>query len=343
MCDGRAGRLASGSCRSGGQGVAAVGERVDQAVGDEAVQGAFALGAGRARPGRGRVCPPGPAAPRRTSSSSPRTWRSVPAKPWVRRGGARVGGRAGGAPGAAVGDRALRRSAGRAAMHTSAPSSIRATLNRAARAGVAGQQRPRRRRGRALVEGGPGRPGPSTARATTRRTLVSTTGVPLAEGERRHRPRGVGADAGQAQQRVDVVGHDPAEAPGDLTRALVQAQRAARVAELAPHPHRVTRRVPRRASAGVGHRSSHARVGRQHPGDRGLLQHDLADQHGPRRSRPGRATAGRAPRGRTRPAPAGPGRRRAPACGSWHVRHARRTPRRVGPCARRSRRPERSR
>ena len=106
--------------------------------------------------------------------SSPRTCRSVPANRCGRFTGPSYGGlpAARHAHDATTGQSAHR---GVRAVQTSAPSSIEATPKRAARAGSAGSSAATAARSRA-VDGGPASPWPSTARATTRRTFVSTTG-----------------------------------------------------------------------------------------------------------------------------------------------------------------------
>ena len=63
-------------------------------------------------------------------------------------------------------------------------------------------------------------------------------------------------------------------------RGLAQPQRAARVAELAPGADHVGRRGRGQVGRG-GPAGEPVPPDRLHPGDRCLLQHDLADQHGP--------------------------------------------------------------
>ena len=157
------------------EGEAAVLELLGQAVDEQRVQAAVALGGvgpggvehAGARPGSGEA--------RSTSSSRPRTCRSVPANACTAPAGAVVRGPPGGDP------RARRRTGqapqrGARAVQTTAPSSISATDASAAprvvgrQEGVdVGQVGPAR--------AGPASPAPCTARATTRRTFVSTTGL----------------------------------------------------------------------------------------------------------------------------------------------------------------------
>ena len=120
-------------------------------------------------------------------------------------------------------------------------------------AGVGGQQRLDRGAGRGRSTAGPASACPSTARATTRRTLVSTTGTPLPEGERRDGPGGVRADAGQREQRVDV-GRAPS--PPNSSRDAHARRRAAagrgagsRACPTSAPPRPARRRPARPASA----------------------------------------------------------------------------------------------
>ena len=169
------------------------------------------------------------------------------------------------------------------AVHTVAPSSIKATENRAPQ--HRGQQRgyvgevawramPGRRPGRAPPWRPPAarwcrRPAPAVGRRSTRWP-----------GRCRRRSR-------QRQQGFDVGGHHVAVLGGDRDRALVQP--LGRRADSPACPRRAARR-PRRAAAvadGVGQRATQSsQIGS--PGlHRGLLQHELADQNLPRRD-PGR-------------------------------------------------------
>ena len=227
---------------SAGQGVAAVGQRVDQAVGDQAVQRALPLHAARPRPGPAPACGTGPAAARSTSSSRPRTWRSVPVKRCGRARGPGVRGGAGAQPGAlpASGHSGQRGRAGRADQ--------RAQLHQ--RDAEARGARPARRaaasataaRSRA-VAGGPGSPCPSDAAGHDPAHVRVDHRHPLPERERRDGPRGVRADAGQRRAAPRRrAGTSPPKSSRMRHRAGVQAQRPARVAELAPHPHRLARR-----------------------------------------------------------------------------------------------------
>ena len=107
----------------------------------------------------------------------------------------------------------------------------------------------------------------------------------------RPRPRCSRRRPGSASSSSYAAGHLAAVPLDDRGRRGVQPQRAARVAEPAPGAHRLTGGSAAR-SAGVGQRSSHASCTGQHPGDRRLLQHELArpapttgDADGPRQGR----------------------------------------------------------
>ena len=201
---------------------------------------------------------------------------------------------AGGPPGADRLAAGRPRSAATRAVQTSAPSSMKAALARAARGRLGGQQLlggdqvgrpwwPARRRARRPPPGRPAggrwcRPPGAAGRTRTRRPPGPCTSP----------------TPGQRQQRVQVGGHLAAVPLHDRHRALVQPQRPARVAEPAPHPDRLRRRCPRpaRPASASGPASL---PGREDPDDRRLLQHDLADQDRPgadaRAARHGRSRA----------------------------------------------------
>ena len=125
---------------SGGQGVAAVVQGVDQAVLDQGWTGRVRVGGRRPRRRPGPAFSTGPVESRRTARRRPRHWRSVPAYVWPLRGGPSWGGLPDQAPGARRRRRGQSAQRGARAVQTRAPSSITATAQRAATAGSAGQQ-----------------------------------------------------------------------------------------------------------------------------------------------------------------------------------------------------------
>ena len=152
------------------------------------------------------------------------TCRSVPCQACPRRGGPVVGrppGRAATRTGPRRGHSPQR---GERAVQTRAPSSITATFQVAAVAAVVRQQP---RRPAAVSAAGqaraPGARGRSTARACTRRTLVSTTRGAAAEGEAGDRGGGVGADA-----RAGPAALEGRRAPGRRAAATIAAAAACR-------------------------------------------------------------------------------------------------------------------
>ena len=197
-----------------------------------------------------------PDASRASESSRPGT-AVVPAQAWPRRGGRRTPGgrRAARRTGPATGQSAQR---GFAAVQTSAPSSITATAQLGGGLVVAGST------GGGQVPLGPGerrrRGARRPARAGEDAADVGVEhDVPPAEGEGGDRGGGVVADARAAPAARRGVGTSPSCRSTMTPRGGVQPQRPARVAEPAPGPHRLARRLGRR-SAGVGHRSSQARA-----------------------------------------------------------------------------------
>ena len=106
-------------------------------------------------------------------------------------------------------------------------------------------------------------------------------GVPLPVSERRDRGGGVLADARQGSQLVEPERHLATMPIGDHRGAGVQPQRPAWIAQSAPRMDRLARR--RSGQRRRGRPASHPGVvGGQHPGHRGLLQHELRDDHLPR-------------------------------------------------------------
>ena len=125
-------------------------------------------------------------------------------------------------------------------------------------------------------------------RATGRHPAQDATDVgvedgdALAEGEGPHRRGGVLADAGQGPQVGVGRGHRAVVPLVDQAGGRVQPEGSSGIAEAAPHPHRLAGAVRRQR----GRRRPPGQppdVRRQHPADRRLLQHDLADQHAPGR------------------------------------------------------------
>ena len=222
----------------------------------------------------------GASAARRTSRRRPRTWRSVPAYVWTALRGPVYSGWPGGPPRAQVADRAH-----------AAPGRPRRADDRAQ------LHQPRRDHRRAGVGGGQERVdvgevgrhprGPGVARAVDRpRDHPPDVRVdhraPPPVPERRDRPRGVGADARQRLKRVHIGRHDAAVRVADRLGRGVQAQRPARVAELAPRPQDLG---PARGGQRGGRRPG--RHPRRPDGldarHRRLLEHELADHDAPRR------------------------------------------------------------
>ena len=265
----------------------------DQPVLDQAGQAALAAGRRSAR--RRRAAPVHRARRCRasTASSRPRHCRSVPAQVCAVRGGPSYAGWPARAPGAQVGDRAVvaarvgapcrpgrRAPSPRPTRSRRSASSSGSSLGRHVALGPGDRRRP-------------GTPRRCTARASTRRTLVSSTTWRRPKAKRRDRGGGVVADA-----RAAPAGRRTTPAPrrrGCSTIAVgrgVQPQRAARVAEPAPRPDRL--------AGGLGGQVGRGRpalepglVDREHPRDRGLLEHELRDHHRPRARRPARARAAR--------------------------------------------------
>ena len=212
----------------------------------------------------------------------PRHWRSVPAHAWPRRGGPSYAGKP--APRQAqrsaigqVSQRGLARGADQ-----------RPQLHGADRPGGGGRGIVGEQRRRHVALG---------ARDRGRRELHARDGphqdppdvgveddVPLAEGEAGDGRGGVVAHARQREQVVVRRRDLAAVALDDRDRGGVEAQRPTGVAQPAPHPHRLTGGL-----LGEGGRGrppvEPGRVDRQHPGDRRLLEHELADHDGPRRGR----------------------------------------------------------
>ena len=145
----------------------------------------------------------------------------------------------------------------------------------------------------AAVAGSRGSSTPRTTRDSTRRTLVSTTGVRAPNAKAATARAVYSPMPGSASSSSTESGTTPPCSIGDRGGGGVQPQRPARVAEPSPGPDRggggVGGQIRRASASGAASRSIH----RQHPDHRRLLQHHLADQHRPRRRRRVAATAGR--------------------------------------------------
>ena len=252
FCDGSA---SLSGCGSGGEGVAAAVVGLDdQAVGEQA---------GRARSrwtasdqtASSRARATLPSASRSTAISRPRTWRSVPAQAWPRRGGPSYAGRPASVPGAQVVDRAASQR-GLAAVQTRAPSSITATAQVAGC--VVGDQRlgPLAlglgdRRGRELH---------AAHRAGEHPAHVGVEhGVAGPEREGRDRAGGVVADPRQREQ-VLVGRPAPRRRAGPRSPWQRRAGAAPGAGSRAgPTPGPLRRSAPRRAPAGSARSPSRTR------------------------------------------------------------------------------------
>ncbi len=128
-----------------------------------------------------------------------------------------------------------------------------------------------------------GRARPVTDRASTRRTLVSSDRMAMSERERRDGGCRVVADARQRPElRRTTAGtcrHGARRSP----RRRVQAERPARGTRAVPRPGSPRPVAATARSAGAGHRSMPGTPHRLDAGDRSLLEHELADEHAPRR------------------------------------------------------------
>ena len=115
-----------------------------------------------------------------------------------------------------------------------------------------------------------------------------------AEGEAGDRRGGVGADAGQVEQLGVAVRHLAAVAlaPSRWPRRAGAGPGAGSRAGPRPAPRR--RERPRPGRPASGQRAIHSCQTGSHPGDRRLLEHDLATRRRPRASYRRRARAGRA-------------------------------------------------
>ena len=235
------------------QGVAAVREGIDQAVGDQPVQGPGQLH--RVGPDRLEVSLRGgdsAVAQQREQPSAALPVRAlVTLGPAPGRGGLR--GAAGGQPGAVPGHRAggtarIGRGADDRAQfhHRDGPSGRDRGLGRQQRFGQPSLGRRRRLPGRGWP---PDQPGQHAA------DVGVEHGMPLAEREAGHGRGGVAADARQGQQGVDVGRHRPAVPRGHDGGRLVQPQRAPRVPSR-PHCLIASPAGSAARAAGVGHRAS---------------------------------------------------------------------------------------
>ena len=284
-------------------------DRDRQAVGEQRGQAPRALFRVGGHAGQRPFAAPRLGLPRSAAMIRPRTCRSVPCQVCT----ARLA-----SPATDPASRHRHRSAsghdpqaGARAEQTSAPSSITAAENLAALAGGCGSSESISARS-AAVAGSRGSSRPRTTRDSTRRTLVSTTGVRAPNANAATARAVYSPIPGSVSSSATEVRHDAVMLDRDRGGRRVQPQRPAGVAEPLPGPDgggggvrgQIGRRRPAREPA---------LVHRQHPDDRGLLQHHLADQDGPR-AKPraaARAGPGRAGR-RTRSA----GRRRAASGGA---------------------------
>ena len=103
----------------------------------------------------------------------------------------------------------------------------------------------------------------------------------LSEGQGCHGPGGVGADAGQRLQQLDVAGHAASVLADDDRGGSLEVHRTAVVAQPCPGPQHLRRRC---LGQRPGRREALQEAG---PGlidarDLRLLGHDLSHQHGPR-------------------------------------------------------------
>ena len=220
-----------------------------QPVGEQAVEAAVALD----RVGPGRVQP---AAVHRPVGLADHRQQPAAALPVGAGPGLHLAGAARRTPGGRPRARRTGRRPGSvaprvAAVQTSAPSSITATDQVAAVASSSGSSAV------ASVALGLGDRGGRELRARQRRAEHAADvgvehGVAAAERERRDRRGGVVADARQREQVVVGRGHLAAVALDDRGRGGVQPERPARVAEPAPGPDRLARRLRPRGRPGVG-------------------------------------------------------------------------------------------
>ncbi len=105
--------------------------------------------------------------------------------------------------------------------------------------------------------------------------------MPLPVRERGHRGGRVLTDAGQCQQLRVARRYVPAVPFRYGDGGAVQPQGPARIAEPAPGAHRLARGLLGQVG-GAGPAGQPLLVDGQHPVDRGLLEHELADHHTPR-------------------------------------------------------------
>ena len=223
--------------------------------------------AGRRRPTPGRAAGAAPArsASRSTPSSSPRTWRSVPAYRW----GRRVGPAGASRPDArqaqtdSTGQTPQRGDAGgadhRAELHEGGAGQGRRRPVRRAAA-------PRWRPGRRRVVAGPASGSPATARQTTRRTLVSTTGCRCPYANAATARAVYVPDARQRQQLVQLgrgPGRRAARRSPARTRAAAPPGGDSRAAPTSGSPRRGR---PRPGRPGSGQRASQASPGGERRG-----------------------------------------------------------------------------
>ena len=102
-------------------------------------------------------------------------------------------------------------------------------------------------------------------------------GNPFAVREAGDRSSGVGADPGQAQEYVDIIGHNVSVLGSDHHGAFMQSLGSAWIAEFAPGAQDIggTGRCRRRRRGPAG---NPIHPDGRHPRDRSLLKHELTDQ-----------------------------------------------------------------
>lgn len=105
-------------------------------------------------------------------------------------------------------------------------------------------------------------------------------GMPLPVREGGHRGRRVLTDSGQREQLPMVAGYIAAVSLRYRLRGPVQPQRAPRIAEPAPGADGLAGRLGREIG-GARPAGQPPLVHGEHPADRGLLEHELADHHTP--------------------------------------------------------------
>ena len=263
-----------------GQAEVGVADPDRQPVGDQRRQAALAPASASTSSCATSAAGTGPWLSRSSAMIRPRTCRSVPCQVCTARL-ASTGRRAGQSPAAAVGERAARARRRPRPCRPARPVPSRRPRTWRPRAGSVRQQRRPSAARSAAVAGSRGSSTPRTTLDSTRRTLVSTTGVRAPKAKAATARAVYSPIPGSVSRASTVSGTDAAVLDGDRGRGGMQAQRPPRVAEPTPRPDG--------GRGGVGGQigrvrpAFHPRVEhRQHPDHRRLLQHHLADQHGPR-------------------------------------------------------------